>query len=278
LPRYLPDSDFRAIRKILEPQDFAYGSDTPDPPPADPVDKDTWNGIEILPDDVSIRTSNHHGRLLKSLHDLWGFWVAAVDEEQDELYVSILDASDEFQAATFNSLHGYYRQSLGVLRNAFETITIGTYFKVSGNHSEFEQWRNGQIELPFGRACDQLSIQPLNLYLRSTLGESLFDQRTEISSGGWARRLYSELSRFAHSRPGFTDGDMWQSNGPIYAPDAFIQFSNKFFEVSVMCCILVKLGRPKFVLSKPAIQLFELDTLPWHALAVTCQKYLFTVS
>lgn len=222
----LPLDDFRAVRIVLEPDDFAFSSGD-EPPPSDLIDEKTWHGITVLPDDVSIRTSNHHGSLLKTLYDLWGAWIEAVGWDQDPLHDTILDATDEFQAVTFNALHGYYRQAIGCLRNALEQVIIGTYCQVCGKANEFTQWRAGQVQVSFGQACDGLagaaSVQPLNAHIRTTLGDSIFDQKTKANPGGWARRLYSELSDYSHTRPGCTNVDMWASNGPIYVYEAFIR-------------------------------------------------------
>ena len=176
----LPLDDFRAVRMVLEPDDFALSSGD-EHPPFDLIDKETWQGITILPDDVSIYTSNHHGSLLRILYNLWGAWIEAVGEEQDYLYDAILDAADEFQATTFNALNGYYRQAIGCLRNALEQVIIGTYCQVCKKETDFTQWRTGQIELSFGRACDGLdgasSVQPLNAHIQATLGDSSLNRR-----------------------------------------------------------------------------------------------------
>ncbi len=65
----LDTADFRAIRMELEPDDFAVSDGKPDIP-TNLVDKKTWHGIVDLPDDVSIRTSNHQGTILKNVYIL----------------------------------------------------------------------------------------------------------------------------------------------------------------------------------------------------------------
>ena len=139
----LPLDDFRAVRIILEPDDFALSSGD-DPSPSDPVDKDTWQGITTLTDDVSIRTSNYHGKLLKIQYDLWGAWIESIGEKQDYLFDTLLDAVDEFHATTFNSLNGYYRQAISCLRSALELITIGTYCQVCSEADRYKEWREGK--------------------------------------------------------------------------------------------------------------------------------------
>ena len=64
MTRAIPLNDFRAVRIVLEPEDFASGP-TEESPPTDPIDKDTWQGIICLPDDVLIRATNYRGSLIR---------------------------------------------------------------------------------------------------------------------------------------------------------------------------------------------------------------------
>ncbi len=250
--------DFRAARRLLDPEVFLNGSN---PPPTDLVDEQIWDGIMHLPDHVSITTSNHHGRLLKKLYEVWGGWIKVVDGTQDQLYDPILDACDEFQNTIFSSLHGYYRPAIASLRNALELIVVGTYTQVCGKPSEFTDWRAGQVEIAFGKACDELhraaTVQALNTYLRRTIDDTLFEQKTKSTSGGWARRLYSDLSNFSHTRPTFSNADIWQSNGPIYVHEAFELTAERYLETSALCLVAVKLARPTFVLPAEVEQVFD---------------------
>lgn len=270
---------------ILEPDDFVI-FDGEEPPPSDLVDEDTWHGIMTLPDDVSIRTSNHHGELLGIMYELWGAWMEAVGEpvgpyEEDPLYGTILDAADEFKAATFNSLHGYYRPSVSCLRSAFELITIGTYCQVCHRKEEYERWRAGEDEIHFGTACDILGqtepARSLELHLRNSLNDSIFDQKKRNDSypGGSARRLYSRLSDYSHSRPGCTHFDMWNSTGPVYSYDAFIETTQLHFETCLLCFIMTKLGRPDFALPQAALQLFGSDRIRPMKIARVAYEYLY---
>ena len=45
-----------------------------------------------LPDDVAIRTSDHHGSQLATLYSLWGDWLEAMGDQHDELFAGMLDA------------------------------------------------------------------------------------------------------------------------------------------------------------------------------------------
>ncbi|MDE2284469.1 MAG: hypothetical protein KGK33_07630, partial [Hyphomicrobiales bacterium] len=62
-------SDFRALRCKLEPHEFAI-SEGQDVPPSDLVEPNVWEGIIHLPEDVSIRISDHNGARLKLLYGL----------------------------------------------------------------------------------------------------------------------------------------------------------------------------------------------------------------
>lgn len=64
----LPASDFRAKRIMLERKDFAIAP-TKYPGPTDLIRKKTWRDIVSLPDDVSIRTSDRYGSLLKEMEE-----------------------------------------------------------------------------------------------------------------------------------------------------------------------------------------------------------------
>lgn len=120
-------SDFRAVRRILEPDDFALRGEEPDPPPSDLIPEETWDGIVTLPDDVAIRTSDHNGQLLGEVYWLWGKWIEAASQTPDDpLLTPMIDAADDLQSSIFCALHGYYRAGFSGLRSVLEVITIGT--------------------------------------------------------------------------------------------------------------------------------------------------------
>lgn len=124
----LPITDFRAVRSQLEPHEFAV-SDGQDAPPSDLVDQEVWDGIVHLPEDVSIRISDHNGVRLRLPYTLWGDWITAVGnpDAPDELFNCMLDATDCFQCVNFNFLHGFYRAALAELRTSLELMVIGIY-------------------------------------------------------------------------------------------------------------------------------------------------------
>jgi hypothetical protein len=111
MAKHTSSKDFRASRGLLPDEAFALVSGKR-PGPTNLVSEKVWSGIMHLPDDVALTTSNHHGSQLATLYTLWGDWIEAIGNDQDELFAGMLDAADCFQASTFDSLHGYYRSAL----------------------------------------------------------------------------------------------------------------------------------------------------------------------
>lgn len=257
MPRKLPESDFRARRVVLTRADFGYAPKRA-PSPSDKIDAATWRSIVTLPDDVAVRTSNHHGNTLRQLDDVWGAWVESIGDAGDSAFPAMLDAGDEFQSATYAALTGFYRLSVSALRSALELVAIGTWAQVTGKHSKYRAWRKGRTTLSFGSACDGLiaPTEGLRKHLRATVGDTLFDQKTPTNKGGFARRIFYGLSDFSHSRPGYADGDMRESNGPIYVSSAFRHVSWIQFETIGLSFLLLLIARPDATLPRKAQDLF----------------------
>ena len=250
-------NDFRNSRKKLLPEDFATGPRI-DPNPSDLIDADTWNSIVSLPDDVSLRTRDHYGSVLRKFWDAWGEWICLVLALQGAVKYPTTSpiahvashAIDEIQASIYNALVGFYRLAFSSLRNVLEQMTIGLHLKLSGDQNRFLAWLNGDRELGFGWAADNVpyhsSVRNLERHLTSTIGDNLFQQKKQKKSGGFARRLFSELSQFTHGGPAFTNADLWQgSNGPIFVPQAFEKWSRTFAKTYAFGVLEVKLAQPE---------------------------------
>jgi hypothetical protein len=257
VPKLLRDDDFRAKRTVLARKDFGYAP-KPAPRPSDVITEATWKSIVTLPDDVAVRTSNYHGTTIGQLNALWGAWIESFGSTKDSLAAVMLDAGDDFQSATYAALTGFYRLSIVALRSALELVTIGAWAQTCGKDEEFRQWRQGAASLSYGRACDGLiaATDSLGKYLRATLGDSLFDQKGSTGEGGFARRIYSGVSDFSHSRPGHTDGDMRESNGPIYVRSVFEHVAWTHFEAMGLCFVLLLIARPKLAMPRAVTDLF----------------------
>ncbi len=227
----LSASDFRAKRFMLEDKDFALASGTY-PGPTDLIQQETWNSIVSLPDDVSIRTSDKYGSQLEQMWEYWGIWgrvVLAVqalssDPTESPTAVAACDAADEFQAATYCALVGYYRVAFSCLRNVLEQMTIATRLAITGDSKSFADWRNGEDRIGFGWAADTLpksaEVLALEQHLKAATADSLFAQTPK----GLARRLFVQFSKYTHGAAGFTDADSRESNGPIFVPEAFLDW------------------------------------------------------
>jgi hypothetical protein len=121
MPKRKSKEDFRSSRRLLPDEVFLI-SGGPYAGPTDLVTQQVWNGIMHLPDDVAIRTSDHHGTQLAALYTLWGDWIEANGDDNDEpLFAAMLNATDSFQSSTFDALHGYYRSALSNLRSALDS-------------------------------------------------------------------------------------------------------------------------------------------------------------
>jgi hypothetical protein len=208
------------------------------PGSTDLVAEDIWNGIMHLPDDVAMTTSNHHGSQLAALYSLWGDWVEAMSDEHDELFTGMLDAADCFQASTFDALHGYYRSALSNLRCAIELVAIGAVGNLLPNDRDYVRWKKQNVgSLPFA-SC----IRKLRGVTKARAPTLMF------KPNGWIEALYNELCAYTHSRPASSDGEMWNSNGPIYVRAAINMVFELQESIYATCYLLAKVGRPALAL------------------------------
>ena len=122
----LDADDFRRIRAYLAPSQFGIveRSGTSYPPPSDLIDQAAWEGIMDLPTHVALATSSDTGSDVSRLHELHSDWIFSWREPACALHEACVLAGEEFDALILNVLHGYYRQAIGCLRNALETMTI----------------------------------------------------------------------------------------------------------------------------------------------------------
>jgi len=281
MPRKLPTADFRAVRVVLEDDDFALVPDDPDRPPKDLVDEETWGELFRLPDTVAYFTSNDHGRELRFMSKLWGECIDQLSpENQDEISCGIMSASDEFQAATFNSLGGYYRVAIDCLRSALESVTITTYCQARGAKKDFETWQAGDLQIDFHVACDKLigakCTQGLTKFLAARCDTGLFEQRQNGKRGGWVRELYSGLSDYSHCRPTFQSADMWGgSNGPIYEEEAFEWTHRLWLQTLGTFFIFVKVVRPETTMSPLMQSLFSESCVQEICALITAAEFLW---
>lgn len=255
---------FRFKRYKLPPEAFLIGPER-EPDPTDLIDAETWGNITTCPDDVSLRTSEHHGTLLRNADEFVSHWIEMVLDIQslvpvpseDALALTCLNAYDDFRASIYTLLTGFYRQSFVALRMVLEEVLAGVYFRVYPNVNEFKPWVNGlkEGELRVKHIRDKLSNKEPYSYFE-TGDFKLFGK------GGWVEFLYSRLCGFAH-RLLYTDEEgnqiptsnigLWGgSNGPVYEPRSVRLWRAFFFDTALLCLMLVGLAEERLLtLKKP---------------------------
>ncbi|MGH8428183.1 MAG: hypothetical protein ACRES7_09425 [Gammaproteobacteria bacterium] len=255
MTKKLPTSDFRAVRHMLEPEDFAI-SEGEDTEPTDLIDEETWAGMMHLPEDVSVRTSDHNGARLKLLYRLWGDWAVATGDpdKPDELFNCMLDAADAFQCANFLFLHGYYRAAMAELRVALELVIVGACGNLRPDDPDYVHWKKGGSEFGFTRFRKRMHGMLRNLEGKWLLADEECPAET-----------FQKLCNFTHSRPDSSDGALWESNGPIYKHEAAMLTFFTTLAVYAICYLLVRIARPEFAIPPDSRILFEEDWMPNRA-------------
>jgi hypothetical protein len=85
-------------------------------------------------------------------------------------------------------------------------------------------------------------IADLDQKLRNATGDNLYRQKTPTDPRGFVRRLFRELSKYAHGAPGHNDADMWRSNGPIFVADVFERWGEYFLMVYALAVLESRLA------------------------------------
>jgi hypothetical protein len=245
----LPEDDFRRLRRYLAPWVFALpGGDEGKtwPPPWDLIGEDDWAGIMDLPTDVALKSTSYEGSLISRLHQLHSDWIFSWPEVGEARFMEevALLAREEFDALVFNAVHGWYRQAIGCLRNALETLIIGAALAVTNNVKSFQAWRQGTKQYGFGAARA--------LIRDSELGQQIDDDAAPESvfgddDGSWTKTRYSRLCAYAHSQAGYNNADFWESNGPIFVPSALQVVEAEFRETLALSYLLLRLGWPRYL-------------------------------
>ncbi len=239
--------DFRAMRHVLAPSDFALGSDEPEPSPTDLIPEEAWHGIMDLPDDVAIRTTSHQGTRVAILYDLWSAWVDVFPLD-GPIGGGMLDAADDFAAALFNLVHGFYKQATASLRNALEVMTFACACEATGGRDTWEGWTRGKKEVQYKKYSRELRESGRFAKLEADAGKKtgaclLCDGN--IKEKVWSTDLYSRLSSFSHARGNTANTQLWNSNGPIYSAEGMRISYRSFLETYALISLIshISLGR-----------------------------------
>lgn len=272
----LPDGDFRRLRRYLAPHLFAWpDEDEPDtyPPPTDLVPEEQWDHLMILPTDVALKSSSYEGSTISRLARLDSDWIFSWPEPDEAPFmdeVSLL-ASEEFNALVFNALHGYYRQAIGCLRNAIETLTAAAGLAVTGNQELFNRWRKGERQIGFKQAREWLRDSAVGRQVESDAApHSVFGDR----ESSWTRSRYARLCAYAHSQAGYNNANFWESNGPVFVPSALIIVEQEFRETLALSYLLLRLAWQQYRLGPGPQDIMAGPKIGWEKYEEVLRKWL----
>ena len=263
----ITEGRFRERRAYLSAAAFADPGDGRDDP-TDLIDSVIWMHLMDSPTDVLLQSTDHFGSTFRAMRSLADMWISAIVPDGSDLplvFDAYLDAYDEFEAAPFIAAHGWYRQAASGLRNALEVMAHAARFVVRGDQAGYAAWRDDTAHPPnFGNSADLISQRPSIAAIETTLAAGgLFGLRPD----GVMRDLYQELCRFAHGRPGHTNADIWESNGPVFAPDGFTRSWRDFRDTFLACTVLLKLAYPGLEMPGDLPEVARHAGAPWHGLA-----------
>lgn len=273
--RDLALDDFRAVRKILEPDDFLLSDGRADPPPTDLIDEDTWHHIMTLPGDVAITTTGYQGSRVSLMCDLNSEWISAIPRTGITGH-AMYAIWNNLEACIFNTVHGYYKTALATLRMALETSVIGARCALAQDHKRWAHWSDG-AEFRFGGACNEAFQLPVakarEVIAISLTGVGIFSGGQRKNGDAWARSLYGRLCAYSHARGDTTDSQIWQSNGPVYSARGMKLCYDTFLETYAIMLLLAKWGNGrlalmhngKLILRKSSLKLYLSE--PYQALA-----------
>lgn len=269
----LPVDDFRKERTFLAPHLFADPGSGHEPP-IEMVSQRRWEGVIDLPTDVLLRTTSHEGRTfdeLAGLSSLWTFMMPMEEHHAPYLFEATLLANEEFDALTFIGPHGYYRQAFSCLRNALEVLTVGAGLAVTVNQTLLDRWRNGGA-VPFGNACDWLAASALGQHVdRSAAPGAIFRRKDPTA---WITRLYERLCGYAHSKAGYNNIDLWESNGPVHVWGVLDRLVDETRETMALGLVLLRIGWSAIEVTDEARRLLMNPGDKWADVAHAAREFV----
>ena len=236
--------------------------------PDDLLGQDEWEHFMDLPTDVLLRTTDYMGRMVDDMSTQAHAWLTVMPDDPAKapfMSDAHLDTHDEFKAAPFIAAHGWYRQATAGLRNALEVMAHAARYAVRNDAHGHTAWRGATADPPkFGNSIDLIGQAPQITAIEGQLGgAALFG----VNPNGVMRNLYADVCRYAHSQPGHTNPDIWQSNGPVFIGHAFTQFWLDFCDVLLASYVLLKIGHPPLVLPDVVDGVAGNAGPGWHGLA-----------
>jgi hypothetical protein len=239
----LPAGDFRRVRSYLAPHAYAtWNEGDPDrwPPPDDLIGEGDWDNVIQLATNVLLKTTSCAGSWVSRLNKLVCDWIAAIPVGDAAPFMSAPSyiAYEEFDAVIFNAVHGYFRQALGCLRNVLEVLAAAAALAVTNDATKHEAWQAGTEEVPMRDARRLLENSRAGVAIDAAVTPKIFgDDKTH-----WLKRRYKTLCGYTHGGPGARNMDFWQSNGPIFVPEALPVVEAELRETLALGYLLLKIG------------------------------------
>ena len=217
-----------------------------------------------LPTDVVLKTTSYEGSWASSVHRLASDWIDVCPEGPASapfMHGPSLTAYEEFDAVVFNAVHGYFRQALGCLRNVLETMTAAAAMAITNNTAKFNAWQSGADEIPMREARPLLRDSPEGRRMDAAVApSSIFGN----DSTHWIKRRYAELCAYTHGAPGKNNVDFWQSNGPIFVPEALPIVEAELRETLALAYLLLKIGWTGYTTTDGVRNLLSGSTTGWR--------------
>jgi hypothetical protein len=227
----------------------------------------------VLPTDVLLKSTSYEGSLIGRLDQLHSDWIFSWPEVGDAPFMEMpaLLAGEEFDALVFNSAHGWYRQALGCLRNALETLTSAAACAVSNNAQLFDEWQAGRKELRFGSGRAVLRDSSIGTQIDADCSAS---QIFGDDGSSWMKSRYNQLCSYAHSEGGYNNADFWASNGPVFVPSALETIEAEFRETLALCYLLLRIGWSGYQVGPGQPALLRRSRATWAKYEDVLEKWL----
>jgi hypothetical protein len=176
----------------------------------------------------------------------------------------MLDCSDDFAASILSLLQGFYRQAVGTLRSALETMVFACLCQLTNDQRGWRAWEAGKEEINFVQSRHRLrqtsAVKALEDRAKTTTGRTMFADKNRPDPGGWATSLHSHLSNFIHARGNLSNARIWRSNGPIYSARGMRTGYHSYLETYVLLLLLARIAHPSLAMTREADILFAYDS------------------
>lgn len=150
-------------------------------------------------------------------------------------------------------------------------MAVAASFSVRSDAAGFDEWHSGRREVRLGNARDLIRDSEIGQQIeRDGAPHSIFG----LVDGAWMNTLYMRLCAYAHSRPGFNNGDFWRSNGPIFVRSALSVVESDCRETVAVRYLLARISWPAYSSGDGQIGLLAGDRSGWEQYEPTLARWL----